>query len=323
MGAVNETKELKVSDVLEALNALLGPHIFPDKGDGSSPRACPKCGTGQLSLKISGKSGAFIGCGNYPECRYTRQLSQTGDGPDAGTVDGKVLGLDPESGEEVTIRNGRFGVYLQVGEAKDKDDKPKRASIPKGWDPETLDLERALRLLNLPRLVGTHPETGTPIMAGIGRYGPFVLHDGTYANLESVDEVFDVGLNRAVTVLAEKRAGGGKRFGRGAAQRQVLKDLGEHPAGGKVEVLNGRYGPYITHNKVNANVPRGREPESLTLDEAVALLAERAAKGPSGKSRFAKGRKKTAKDETAEAGAKPAAKKPARKKSPPKQEAAE
>jgi len=327
MGAVDETKELKVSDVLEALNELLGPHIFPDKGDGSNPRACPKCGTGQLSLKISGKSGAFIGCGNYPECRYTRQLTQSGDGPDAGTVDGKVLGLDPDTGEEVTIRNGRFGVYLQIGEAKGKDDKPKRASIPKGWDPETLDLERALRLLNLPRLVGTHPETATPIMAGIGRYGPFVLHDGTYANLESIDEVFDVGLNRAVTVLAEKRAGGGKRFGRGAAQRQVLKDLGEHPEGGKVEVLNGRYGPYITHNKVNANVPRGREPESLTLDEAVALLAERAAKGPSGKSRFAKGRKKPAKDEAGETGAKPAAKpaakKTARKKSPPKQEAAE
>lgn len=150
-----------------------------------------------------------------------------------GTLDGKVLGIDPESGEEVTVRNGCFGIYLQIGEAKSKEDKPKRASIPKGWDPETLDLERALRLLNLPRLVGSHPETQTPIMAGIGRYGPFVLHDGTYANLESVDEVFDVGLIGAVTVLAEKRAGGGKRFGRGAAQRECWPTWANIPTAAK------------------------------------------------------------------------------------------
>ena len=328
---VAETKELKVTDVLNALNDLLGPHIFPDKGDGTSPRACPKCGKGQLSLKISGKNGAFIGCGNYPECRYTRQLSQTGDGADPGALGDRIVGLDPDSGEEVTLKNGRFGLYLQLGEAKDKEDKPKRASIPKGWDAATLDIERAMRLLNLPRLVGAHPETQTPIMAGLGRYGPFVLHDKTYANLESVDEVFDVGLNRAVTVLAEKRAGGGKgRFGRGAPQRQVLKELGEHPqAGGKVEVLNGRYGPYITHNKVNANVPRGREPESMTLDEAILLLAERAASGGGGgKSRFGKAKSKAksassdAAGETTKAAAKPRKAAP-RKKAPPRKDAAE
>ncbi|MFM9941338.1 MAG: type I DNA topoisomerase [Hyphomicrobiaceae bacterium] len=334
-GQVAETKELKVSDVLDALNDLLGPHIFPDKGDGSHPRTCPKCGLGQLSLKISGKNGAFIGCSNYGSettpCRYTRQLAQTGEAGEASTIDGKVLGLDPETGEEVTVRSGRFGIYLQIGEAKSKEDKPKRASIPKGWDPETLDLERALRLLNLPRLVGTHPETATPIMAGLGRYGPFVLHDGTYANLESVDEVFDVGLNRAVTVLAEKRAGGGKgRFGRAAAQRQVLLALGDHPeAGGKVEVLDGRYGPYISHNKVYANVPKGRDPATMTLSEAIVLLAERAAKGPSGKSRFSKGKAKgkaaaASEDGDSKPAAKPAAKKAApRKKAPPKRDAAE
>jgi DNA topoisomerase-1 len=307
-GAVEETKELKVSDVLEALNELLGPHIFPDKGDGTGPRSCPKCGTGQLSLKISGKSGAFIGCGNYPDCRYTRQLAQTGEGGDAGAIDGKVLGLDPDTGEEVTIRNGRFGVYLQLGEAKAKDEKPRRTSIPKAWDPASIDLDRALRLLNLPRLVGEHPETRTPVVAGIGRYGPFVLHDGTYANLESVEEVFEVGLNRAVALLAGKRAGGGKgRFGRGAAKREVLKDLGEHPqAGGRIEVLNGRYGPYVTHNKVNANIPRGREPASLSVEEAIALLAERAAKGPV-KSRFAKGKAKGRSEAAASGEAEPAA----------------
>ena len=254
-------------------------------------RACPSCGAGRLSLK-TGKFGAFIGCSNYPECRFTRQFSQGGEEPgEAAKPEGKLLGADPETGEPVTLRIGRFGPYLQLGEGSD-DEKPPRASIPKGWDANTLDLERALQLLSLPREVGMHPETGKPIMAGIGRYGPFVLHDGTYANLESVEEVFTVGINRAVTVIADKKAGKGGRFGR-AAPRQVLKDLGEHPAeGGKIEVLNGRYGPYVTHNKINANVPRGRDPASLSVDEAVALLAERAAKGPS------KGRTRAAQSET-------------------------
>ncbi len=330
IGRVEETKELKVSDVLEALNELLGPHIFPEKEDGSNPRTCPKCGTGQLSLKISGKNGAFVGCGNYPDCRYTRQLTPpTGDEGDAATMDGKVLGIDPESGLEVTLRNGRFGPYVQLGEAVEKGDKPKRASVPRGWDPASLDLEKALRLLNLPRLVGHHPETQTPITAGLGRYGPFILHDGTYANVSSVDEVFEIGLNRAVTLLAEKRAGGGKgRFGR-TAQRQVIKDLGEHPSeGGKIEVLNGRYGPYITHNKINANVPRGKDPASVTVDEAISILSERIAKG-GGKGRPAKG--KARKEPSAVANddkppRKAAARKPKpadRKKVAPRKDAAE
>jgi DNA topoisomerase-1 len=278
--AVDEIKDLRVGEVLEALNELLGPHIFPAKADGGDPRACPSCGNGRLSLK-TGKFGAFIGCSNYPECRYTRQFSQGGEEPgEAAKPEGKLLGHDPATGEPVSLRLGRFGPYVQLGEGSE-DEKPQRASIPRGWDANTIDIEKALQLLSLPREVGLHPETGKPITAGIGRYGPFVLHDGTYANLESVEDVFTIGLNRAVTVLAEKKAGkGGGRFGR-AAPRQVLKDLGEHPGeGGKIEVLNGRYGPYITHNKINANVPRGRDPAALTVDEAVALLAERAAKGP-------------------------------------------
>ncbi len=322
MGAVTETKELKVSDVLEALNELLGPHIFPDRGDGTSPRACPKCGEGQLSLKISGKNGAFIGCGNYPECRYTRQLTQSGDGADSGLVDGKVLGLDPETGEEVTLRNGRFGTYLQLGEAKSKDEKPKRSSIPKGWDPATVDLEKALQLLALPREIGPHPETGDMILASLGKYGPYVQHGKTYANVESIEDVFTIGLNRAVTVIAEKVAGKGSRFGKGARQRDVLKDLGEHPtAGGKIEVLNGRYGPYIAHGGVNANVPRGKEPAEVTVDEAVLLLAERAAKGGGGKSRFGKGKAKAKAANDDGEGAEPK-KKTAAKKAPAKKKAA-
>ncbi|MCC7250388.1 type I DNA topoisomerase [Hyphomicrobium sp.] len=273
-GAVNEIKDLRVGDVLEALNELLGPHIFPPKEDGSDPRLCPKCGTGRLSLKVSSKNGAFIGCGNYPDCKYTRQL--TGDA--TGTDGDRELGFDPDSGLPVLVKSGRFGPYLQLGEGEG-DEKPKRSSIPKGIDAATIDLEKALQLLSLPREVGIHPETGTPIVAGLGRYGPFIQHDGTYANVDSIDEVFSIGLNRAVTLLAEKRAGKSGRFGR-AAVKTVLKDLGEHPGGGgKIQVLDGKYGPYVSWNKVNATVPKGTNPETLAIDDAIRLLQERIAKG--------------------------------------------
>ncbi len=272
--AVESIKDLRVGDVLEALNELLGPHIFPPKPDGSDPRLCPKCGTGRLSLKVSSKNGAFIGCGNYPDCKYTRQL--TGEAIAAGGD--RELGFDPESGLPVLVKSGRFGPYLQLGEGEG-DEKPKRASIPTGIDAATIDFEKAMQLLSLPREIGIHPETGTPITAGLGRYGPFILHDGTYANLDSVEDVFTIGLNRAVTLLAEKRAGKGGRFGR-AAVKTVLKDLGEHPGGGgKIQVLDGKYGPYVSWNKVNATVPKGSEPAALTVDDAVRLLQERISKG--------------------------------------------
>jgi DNA topoisomerase I len=285
---------LRVGDVLEALNEILGPHIFPPKPEGGDPRQCPNCGAGRLSLKV-GKFGAFIGCSNYPDCRFTRQFSDTQNGaPEASTPEGKLLGQDPDTGLPVTLRSGRFGPYVQLGDA-DGEEKPKRASVPRGIDAASLDLERALQLLALPREVGLHPETGKPITAGIGRYGPFILHDGTYANLPSLEEVFSIGINRAVVLLAEKKAGVGKgRFQRAAPT--VLKELGEHPSeGGKVQVLSGRYGPYVKHSEVNATLPRAKDPATLSLAEAVELIAERLAKGPS----KAKGRRKTSKGSTA------------------------
>ena len=313
--AVNEIKDLRVGDVLEALNELLGPHVFPAKEDGSDPRLCPKCGTGRLSLKISGKNGAFIGCGNYPDCKYTRQLSGEASGVDGD----RELGFDPETGLPILVKSGRFGPYLQLGEGEG-DEKPKRSSIPKGIDAANIDFEKAVQLLSLPREVGIHPETGTPITAGLGRYGPFVQHDGTYANVESIEDVFTIGLNRAVTLLAEKRAGKGGRFGRAAA-KTVLKDLGEHPGGGgKIQVLDGKYGPYVSHDKVNATVPKGMDPATLTVDDAIRLLQERIAKGggkkPAKKAAApkAKAEKKSA---AADGDAKPAkakAKAPAKKK---------
>jgi DNA topoisomerase-1 len=326
MAAVGEIKDLRVGDVLEALNEMLGPHIFPDKGDGSDPRLCPKCGTGRLSLKISGKYGAFIGCGNYPECNYTRQLTQNADG-DAAALDGKILGYN-DAGLAVTLRTGRFGPYIQLGEAEG-DEKPKRSSIPKGIDAATLDFERAMQLLSLPREVGEHPTLRGMITAGLGRFGPFIVHDNdgakTYVNLESLEDVFTVGLNRAVTLIDEKRAGGGKsRFQRNGPK--VVKELGAHPSeGGAVQVLEGRYGPYVSHNKVNATIPRAKDPASLTMDEAVALLAERIANGGGKKSKPARGAKvKSAKEEkpakAPKSASKPAASKAA--KAPVKKSAA-
>ncbi|MGH6747752.1 MAG: type I DNA topoisomerase [Methyloceanibacter sp.] len=270
IAAVNDIGELRIAHVLDALNDLLGPHIFPEPANGGDPRGCPSCGAGRLSLKV-GKFGAFIGCSNYPECRYTRQLAETGD--KAPPAEAKVLGTDPETSLEVTLRTGRFGPYVQLGEGNGKE-KPKRASIPKGTDPDSLELDRALALLALPREVGAHPETGKPILAGFGRYGPYVQHDGKYASLSSPEEVFEVGLNRAVSLLAEKAA---NRRPRGAS---VIKELGEHPAlGGKVQVLSGRYGPYVKHGKVNATLPKDIEPEQTTLEQAVELIAARSTKG--------------------------------------------
>ncbi len=305
--SVAETKDLRVSEVLDKLNIELAPLAFPPREDGGAPRECPTCKEGELSLKV-GKFGAFVGCSNYPECKYTRQLGQSdAEAAAQALADGpKVLGIDPDSSEEVSLRTGRFGPYIQRGEGTPKE--VKRAGIPKGWDPLEVDFEKALRLLSLPREVGAHPETGKMITSGIGRYDPFVLHDGMYANMESVDDAFTIGINHAVTLLAEKAAKGPGRRGAAAA----LKDLGDHPDGesGKIVVNDGRYGPYVKCGKINATLPKDKDPQTVTLEEAVALIAEKAAK--TGKKPAAK-KKAPAKKKTA-AKKKPAAKKPAAKK---------
>jgi DNA topoisomerase-1 len=304
-GAVDDIKELRVTDVLSALNEELAPLAFPPREDGSDPRICPKCGSGNLSLKL-GKYGAFVGCSNYPECGYTRQLGEDGNGDAAGGDDGtKVLGKDPYTAEEITLRSGRFGPYVQRGEGKEA----KRSSLPKGWSVDSIDHEKALALLALPRDVGKHPESGKMISAGLGRYGPFVLHDGTYANLESIEDVFSIGLNRAVSVIAEKQLRG---KGRNGGTPAALKELGEHPDGGKVTVRDGKYGPYVNFDKVNATLPKGKDPMSVTLDEALVMIAEKAAKGGGGGRRpFRKAAGTSAKKS---APAKKAAKKPAAKR---------
>jgi DNA topoisomerase-1 len=290
--AVGEIKDLRITQVIDALDAMLAPHIYPTRADGTDPRKCPNCETGTLSLKL-GKFGGFIGCTNYPECRYTRQLSVGADGNGGGM---RKLGEDPDTGLEVTVRSGRFGSYLQLGEAtKDADDKPvkpKRSSLPKGVAPDEVNLDQAVKLLSLPREVGIHPEDGQPIIAGVGRFGPYVKHDKIYANLEDGDDVLNIGLNRAVTLIAEKKLkpARGRRFGADPG-----RSLGDHPQkGGPIVVKNGRYGPYVSHNGINATLPSDKTPEEITLDEAIGLLdarAERTGGAPSQRRRPARAEK--------------------------------
>lgn len=291
---IEDTKELRVTNVLDALNEALAPLVFPKREDGSDPRICQVCGTGNLSLKL-GKYGAFVGCSNYPECNFTRQLSSEG-GAEAeanGGNEPRALGKDPVTEEEITLRSGRFGPYVQRGDGKEA----KRSSLPKGWSPADIDFEKALSLLSLPREVGAHPETGKMISAGLGRYGPFVLHDGTYANLEGIEDVLSIGLNRAVTVLAEKKANPG---GRGRTAAAALKELGEHPDGGAITVRDGRFGPYVNWGKVNATLPKGKDPQDVSVEEALVLIAERAAKD-GGKTKTKKAPAKAAKTTKAKA----------------------
>src|SRR5581483_8500797 len=283
IGAVDDIKDLRVAEVLDVLDEMLGPHIYPPRTDGGDVRQCPTCGTGRLNLK-AGKFGAFVGCSNYPECRYTRQLAA-----DSAESADRLLGQDAETGLDVNVKAGRFGPYIQLGEQKDygEDEKPRRAGIPKGTTPADIELDVALKLLSLPREIGKHPETGLPITAGIGRFGPFVKHDKTYASLEAGDEVFDSGLNRAVTLIAEKVAKGPSRGRFGA---DPGKQLGNHPSLGAVAVKSGRYGAYVTAGGVNATIPSDKEKDTITLAEAIALIDERAAKG-GGKARANKAAK--------------------------------
>ncbi|MGN6500215.1 MAG: topoisomerase C-terminal repeat-containing protein, partial [Tsuneonella sp.] len=295
----DEVMERKPSEVTEALDEYLSDYRVPPRADGHDPRECQLCRAegrdgGQLSLR-GGKFGAFIACSNYPECKYTRQFASPGGGSGESGEDAS-MGKDPASGLEVMRKTGRFGPYIQLGEGKDA----KRASIPK--DLPDFDLEWALKLLGLPRIVGTHPETGSEIEANIGRYGPYLRHEGKYGKLANTCEVFEVGMNRAVDILAQ-----GANRGAGRAKAEPIKTLGVHPtSGGEMKVMPGRYGPYVTDGATNATLPKDVKPEDVTEAQAIELIDARAAKGPAKK----KGRKKAP------------AKKAAAKKAPAKKAAA-
>ncbi|MEJ5217459.1 type I DNA topoisomerase [Cognatishimia sp. D5M38] len=289
--AIAETSDLRVSEVLDKLDAALAPQLYPPREDGSDPRICPKCGTGQLHLKTS-RTGGFVGCGNYPECRYTRPLN--GDSDDTGDV---ILGQD-EHENDILLRKGRFGPYVQRGEITEDNKKPDRSSLPKGWDAAAMDLEKALTLLSLPRAIGLHPEGGE-ITSNFGRFGPYVMHQlpdeakPVYANLKDPNDVFEIGMNRAVELLAEKRANPGRRGSSAAAK--PLREMGEHPDGGAMNIMDGRYGPYVKWEKVNATLPKDVEPKDVTVEMAIELVNEKAAKKGTRK----KTTKKTTKKKTA------------------------
>ncbi len=260
-----EVMDQKPSEITAALDEFLGPWLFPDKGAGTDPRLCPQCGTGRLALR-GGKFGAFIACSNYPECKYTQRFGQ-------GGAEGQASEGPQDLGNGIELKTGRFGPYLERD--------GKRASIPKDVPVADVDTEMAERLLSLPREIGPHPETGKPITASIGRYGPYLAHDGKYAKLASTAEVFETGMNAAVAKLADAAASGGRQRG---ASREPIAVLGKHPgSGGEIKVMAGRYGPYVTDGATNATLPRGMEPAAVTLDEAVRLIDERAAKGPAKK----------------------------------------
>ncbi len=309
--AVGDTAELRISEVIDRIDEALGPHLFPDAGDGTDARRCRACGSGRLGLK-TGKFGAFIGCSNYPECKFTRPLGGEQDGPADAAGDGRLLGADPETGLPVTLRLGRFGPYVQLGEGAEGAAKPKRSSIPKGMGADALTLDQALSLLALPRLIGPHPEDGEPVEAGIGRFGPFVKHGKTYANLREAAEVFEIGMNRAVDLLAAKRAGGARR----GAAAAPLRSLGEHPDGGPVELHAGRYGPYVKWGKVNATLPKDMAPEAATLEAALPLIAAKAPKTKAAKAKAAKAKPDGAAPK-AKAAAKPKAKAAAKGRAKP------
>jgi DNA topoisomerase-1 len=262
--AVDQTKDLKISDVINALDQDLGPHFFPAREDGSDPRRCAACGTGRLGLKL-GRLGSFIGCSNYPECRYTRSLAVDSGADGADTLkDGqRSLGLDVATGEEITVRRGPYGLYVQQGEQlEDKKVRPKRTTLPRGMDGDQLTLEEAVGLLSLPRTVGIHPDTQEPIQVGIGRFGPYVRMGSVFGSLDRDDSILALGLNRAVDLIAKKMAS--------------VRTLGTHPKDAAfVAVRKGRFGPYVQHGQTVANLPRGTMMDDVTLDEAVALLAEK------------------------------------------------
>jgi DNA topoisomerase I len=307
-----EVMEQKPSEVTAELDIFLAPYLFPEKEDGTDPRICPKCSEGRLALR-GGRFGAFVACSNYPECKFTRKFGQPGGGEGADTGP-ELLGQHPETGQDVNRKSGRFGPYFEMGEGKEA----KRASIPKDLPDEDIGLDWAVRLLSLPRTIGGHPESGEPVTASIGRYGPYLAHAGKYARLQTTMEVFETGMNMAVVKLAEAAANPGR--GRGAA-REPLRIMGMHPRTElEIKLMEGRFGNYVTDGTNNATLPKSIAPDQLTLEEAAQLIDERAAKGPAKGKKKAAPKKAAPKKKTA-AKKKPAAKKAASKKKEPAKEA--
>ena len=267
--SVDETKDLRVTNVLDALNDALRSSVFPNREDGVDPRKCNSCEDGKLSLKL-GKFGAFVGCSNYPECKFTRPFG--GEDMSISTED-KLLGQHPDNGADIVLKSGRYGPYVEM----ETDKKPKRTSLPKSWPYDLMDLDKGLRLINLPRKIGEHPEDGNQIISALGRFGPYIKHNKTYVSLKDPEDMFNLGMNRAVELIADKIANPGRR----ANSATVLKELGKHPESNiAITIMSGRYGPYIKYEKINATLPKNKNPEDITLETALEYINAKISKSP-------------------------------------------
>ena len=263
--------DFQIPDILKRLDDDLGQYFFPQTKDGGSTRMCPKCGSGELRLNL-GKFGPYASCSNYPDCKMTRQLiisKDELDNPDLQAFnEPKILGVHSETNDEVSLRKGPYGFYVQLGEqGEKKSEKPKRVSIPKTMVPMEIDFETALGLLSLPRDIGPHPDDRETILAGLGRYGPYLKHNGSFTSIPAGDDVLTIGLNRAVDLIANN-----------PKKKTTAKALGESE-GKSVTVQSGRYGPYVQLGKVRATLPKDETEDSITLERALELIAAKAAKG--------------------------------------------
>ena len=297
---IDGTKELRVTHVLDALNIALKPIVFPEKEDGSDPRKCPKCEKGQLSLKL-GRFGAFVGCSDYPECKMTRPFGSD----EQETAEDVILGQHPETEKDIVLKTGRFGPYVEMETEK----KPKRTSLPKTWPYDAMDLEKGIRLINLPRKICAHPEDGNQVITALGRFGAYIKHNTTYVSLKDPEEMFTIGMNDAIARIADKRANPGRSRG-----GKVVKDLGKHPKTEKpLQIMEGRYGAYVKYEKINATIPKGQDPQEVTVEMALKYIEEKQAKSKKkpAKKKKAPAKKKTAAKKKSAAKKKPAAKKDA------------
>ena len=279
---VLNVKEKRTREVLDLLNESLGELIFESDNNGEINRKCRLCDTGELSLKNSFRGGAFIGCSNYPDCKFTRPLSKSKAKEQIALSEPKILGKN-NYGKEILLKNGRFGPYLQYEKFEEEENTKKKikknkkkkeennfrnVSIPKGLELNSIDLDKAKYLCSLPKILGQHPENGKDIILNSGRFGPYLKCDNKSARLENIDELFTIGLNRAITLIAEAKPG--------RISSSLIKDLGEHPEEKKpVRIMKGQYGPYIKYKSLNATIPEEKDPTDLTMEEALILIEKR------------------------------------------------
>ncbi len=305
--AVEGTSDLTITNVIDALDADLGPHFFPVTPEKPNPRSCPACeNNGRLGLKL-GRHGAFIGCSNYPECAYTTALAVGAGDDEFASAGPRDLGVDPATNDAVSLRKGPFGFYVQIGEPKGKDKvKPKRAGLLKDMNPNELTMEQALALLALPREVGMHPTLDVRVLAGFGRYGPYLKYGRAYVKLGPDEDVLSIGLNRAVTLIdgAPKKT----------TALSVLRVIGDHPDDEKpVDIRNGRFGPYVKHGKINASLTKDMNVDEVTMEQAMGLLTTRIAKQAEKAGKKLPAKKKPAKKAKKKPAKKPAANKAKKK----------